>query len=120
MKHMPAPDRRKLIKLVKEYIVSRGAVETPGDLGHYRLETPLGGLRVSFNDSHNLVSIFTCFADPKRAVTVLGSNNMNPYSGKCNFHFGAGDSCDGSYQYFAFVMDKVFSAKPPWEINDKA
>lgn len=90
---------------VEEVLRSLGAHENgphDGRSSHlFKMMTTAGWLNVSPREDN----VFCCFDDPKRALAVLGSSQVNPHSGKWNFH---------GEDYCGYFMEQIVKlALPP-------
>ncbi len=87
-------EQAKLNVMLDEYLMARGGVRTDLGLGGWLLQTPLGELRVTPEPAHMagiLLTVFCRFDDVDRACAKLNvtrrlGGDVNPYSGKWNFH----------------------------------
>ena len=70
-----------LIKGISEYLISVGAL--PGEFGTFTLETNAGPLQITPLDGW----VACKFKEVERAVDLLGSQSINPHSGKWNWHY---------------------------------
>jgi len=80
----------------------RGAVWEDVGLGRYRLATSLGELTITPDPAyiaHGMLTIFSRFEDPARAYKRF-HREVNPYSGKWNFHYVATTAPDAAFQDF--------------------
>jgi hypothetical protein len=108
---MTKPNKIKLKKRIMSFLEEHGA--TPSD-GLYSLmmETNLGLLRLSVHDEieNRKLSpwVATRFEDVERAKVRLG-NEINPYTGKWNFHFfdGCGLTAEQCAEYFESELQRV-------------
>lgn len=81
--------------------------------------TPYGWLRVhACENKGDIFTVFTKFEGTKdglaRAVTVIGRDNMNSYSGKWNVHC---TDAAAAYEAFCRQLDQA-SARPPTALAD--
>lgn len=82
---------------VLDYIVRRGAQNRhKGALAtHYKMETKAGELHITLEEpeTSKVFTIYCQFQDVEKAKELLkGSDRLNKYSGKWNFHYMDADT----------------------------
>jgi hypothetical protein len=92
---------QKFNKKVERIVLALGGI--PSTTYNWVIETKAGKLYVSVHkaESSELFSIFCCFEDPKLANEILSSfnkSNLNPHSGKWNYHSQNENDCLNSFQ----------------------
>lgn len=97
----------ELNQLLDAYMRERGAAWEDVGLGRYRITTLLGEIVITPDPAYlaeGMLTIFTRFEDPKRAATRFNRGKwpceVNPYSGKWNFHYDATTAPDAAFQDF--------------------
>jgi hypothetical protein len=105
---MTTKDHAKLLKKIKQHLLDLGAVPTPDRMYHYSLMTALGELAIRIDPINpayrsGLVTIFTRFDRTDLAVKRF-PHEVNPYSGKWNFHFDK-TSCTIESVFAVFAAD---------------
>ena len=100
-----------LAKLIIQFLTDRKAVlehsafNSIDDATHYvyRLDTPLGGLSIAFSDpGHH----FHCrFENVPLAVSKMGKETINPYTGKYNQYVF--QRCTGQYAFDVVFMQHI-------------
>ena len=91
---MLAVEKRKLDKLMADYVQSIGATRAGGGSYPWVLETPLGKLFISFEGD----CLHCRFDDVQRAVATLGRQAMNPFSGKFNTYVFARETAETAFE----------------------
>ncbi len=92
---------QKFNNKVEKIVLALGGI--PDTFYNWVIETKAGKLYVSVHEAEasKLFSIFCRFDDPKLANEVLSSfnkSNLNPYSGKWNYHSQSESDCLNSFQ----------------------
>jgi hypothetical protein len=92
---------QKFNNKVEKIVLLLGGI--PDTFYKWVIETKAGKLYVSVHEAEasKLFSIFCCFDDPKLANEMLSSfnkSNLNPYSGKWNYHSTNENDCLNSFQ----------------------
>jgi len=93
----------KFNKKVEKIVLDMGGTLKSPLPYRWSVQTKAGKLFVTVHEAEasKLFSIFCCFDDPKLANEVLSSfnkSNLNPYSGKWNYHSQHENDCLNSFQ----------------------
>jgi hypothetical protein len=80
---------------IEKYLIARGATYSPR-FRDWHIESAAGPLRVHVDTDGDLYTMFCRFEDVVRANEDVGYlADLNPYSGKYNFHMTAPTDNDG-------------------------
>jgi hypothetical protein len=104
--------QRKLLNGMRQIATEKGAVPTPDGFYQLQLQTCVGMLRLSMSEGHSLGSVFCRFDEPERAVEFMGRNNLNPYSGKWNHHWGKEVDSETALRLFKTDLERLTADVP--------
>jgi len=108
--------QRKLLKAALQIAIELGAKRDEGTawcrpFHEYTLTTKAGQLGMTFSEGNALASIFCAFEEPKAALCLFEemgrAAEVNPFSGKWNFHVGRSDHAESFLVLFRSNLEKI-------------